>query len=213
MELLLSEDIENVASAEVDLNDLDLVELQKTANEMIQFAMENEGVGLSGCQVDDFRKFFVWNQGRWNAQDLANYREEQMMRQEKDRDVYWKEITTSGPPSLWKVVINPTYLPEKGGQTVTAESCLSYPDRSFVLKRYRKVWVKYWTIEKGKLVKKTRTLSGYPAVIFQHETDHCNGITIAMRGIEVDRKTGKPINSEVKENGEAEKQLEPAIAE
>ena len=196
MKIIPSDEIEEIVSAEVS-KDVNLVELQLQANKMVKFAMSKGGVGLSGCQVDDFRKFFVWNQGRWNDQALADYRIRQGMLKTPEAD--WDKVGLSGPTYIWKLVINPEYRPEKGGEVVSRESCLSYPGRAFVLKRHRKIWATYWIIQGNKLVRKSRTLTGYPAVIFQHETDHTNGITIKMIGVELERKKKSEVPVKVEE--------------
>lgn len=79
------------------------------------------------------------------------------------------------------VIINPRYEPvsevdENGESGVTEtlfyEGCLSF--HNYYAARYRYHTIKaWWTDEKGR--DHEATLSGWPARIFQHETDHLSG--------------------------------------
>ena len=53
------------------------------------------------------------------------------------------------------------------------ESCLSVPNRTVLVQRSQRVLVSY-TDEQGGVVE--RELSGLPAVVFQHELDHLDGV-------------------------------------
>lgn len=54
------------------------------------------------------------------------------------------------------------------------EGCLSVPDTSAMVMRSPEIDIEYYDIEGGKTV--TETVTGFTAVIFQHETDHLEGI-------------------------------------
>lgn len=54
------------------------------------------------------------------------------------------------------------------------EGCLSVPGRKENVLRSRNIVVEYYDIHSGSM--KQETISGYTAVIFQHETDHLDGI-------------------------------------
>ncbi len=78
------------------------------------------------------------------------------------------------------VIFNPEIIAESvemiylGG----GEGCLSVPEKSGHVLRHKKIKVKatiYDALTK-KIEDKTITLSGYPAIVFQHEYDHLNGI-------------------------------------
>lgn len=85
------------------------------------------------------------------------------------------------PNGDYHLVINPLYRQDRGRHSVV-ESCLSCPDEQYMLKRYKRIQIEYWTIEDGKYIFVTGKLHGPVAQIFQHEADHCNGVTIAMKG-------------------------------
>jgi peptide deformylase len=84
----------------------------------------------------------------------------------------------------YAIVVNPTYF-KNGSRYQILEGCLSYPGRAFRVKRYRRIKVQFWTIHDGNFIYQTESMTGYPAEIFQHETDHCNAKTIAQIGTEV----------------------------
>ncbi len=57
----------------------------------------------------------------------------------------------------------------------TEEGCLSLKGGPRKVKRYRKIKVKYMTLESEIRIK---SFDGWTAQIIQHEIDHCNGILI-----------------------------------
>lgn len=56
------------------------------------------------------------------------------------------------------------------------EGCLSFPDLWGTVKRWLKVDVVWQELEGGLLVDKQKTLSGFEAIVFQHELDHLDGV-------------------------------------
>jgi peptide deformylase len=74
------------------------------------------------------------------------------------------------------VVINPKleYL-EEFGKKDSVEGCLSIPGKNLKLKRFKKVHISYFD-RKGEYISKE--LTGFGAIIAQHEYDHLNGILI-----------------------------------
>ncbi len=80
-------------------------------------------------------------------------------------------------PSLRLTLINPK-LVEGRGELLSKEGCLSFPGLSVEVKRFEEVFVKGIN-EEGKEVE--LELKGFPAVVFQHEYDHLNGITFIDR--------------------------------
>ena len=57
----------------------------------------------------------------------------------------------------------------------TKESCLSLLGGPRKCKRFRKIKVRYQTVD---LKERIKTYTGFTAQIIQHEIDHCNGIII-----------------------------------
>lgn len=81
------------------------------------------------------------------------------------------------------VAINPVYYADNTKKKVMIEKCLSYPKSSYAVKRWKRIRAVYYTItEENEFKKVADVLEGIHARIFQHETDHCKGRTIAMIG-------------------------------
>ena len=104
---------------------------------------------------------------------------------------------------LYQLAVNPKYF--KDGKKVNMiEGCLSYPGEQYFISRHKYVWVNYFTINRKtkKLIKVAKRLREEPAIIFQHETDHLNGETIATKG----KLLKKAILPQKEANGEEENQ-------
>lgn len=71
-------------------------------------------------------------------------------------------------------IVNPR-ITKKEGKIKFLEGCLSFPGLEVEIIRAKKVWVSYID-EKGEPV--DLELEGIPAIVFQHEIDHLNGILI-----------------------------------
>jgi peptide deformylase len=82
------------------------------------------------------------------------------------------------------VCYNPKYYPD-GHQTAWAEKCLTYGELTFAVKRYKAIRAVWWEYDpdKEQLVKQSKTLKGLQGEVFQHETDHLEGKTIAQIGV------------------------------
>ena len=80
-------------------------------------------------------------------------------------------------PPLKLVLINPELLHAEG--TIKyKEGCLSFPGLSLEVERYRKVRFKALDLQGEE---KEYELEGFPAIVFQHELDHLNGVTFIDR--------------------------------
>ena len=75
-----------------------------------------------------------------------------------------------------RIVINPSWKPlAEGLFSVEEEGCLSFPGRR-VKKKRQKIIDAEWTNAQGRTVR--AMLVGFEGIVFQHETDHLNGICI-----------------------------------
>lgn len=77
-----------------------------------------------------------------------------------------------------RVVINPMILQSHGEKVSMVEGCLSIPNIYLAIDRPETVIVGYQDLS-GKIIKEE--LSGLQQRIFQHETDHLNGILFTDR--------------------------------
>ncbi|MEK7450943.1 MAG: peptide deformylase [Patescibacteria group bacterium] len=85
-------------------------------------------------------------------------------------------------------------------EAIKLEGCLSLPNIWGEVKRDPKIKLQYQLITNNhKLITKTRTFSGFIAIIIQHETDHLNGILFPKRVLE---QKGKLYKSRKNKKGE-----------
>ena len=76
-----------------------------------------------------------------------------------------------GKPEL---MLNPEIV-KASGEYETQEGCLSLLGGPRKTRRFRKIKVRYQTVE---FQVRLKTFGGFTAQIIQHEIDHCNGILI-----------------------------------
>jgi len=99
--------------------------------------------------------------------------------------IYKKMFVWMNGLNSFQIIFNPKYFSDENKITNVIEGCLSYPNEQYFLKRYKYIRAAFELPDpkdKTNLKKFYRQLSGERAFIFAHETDHCNGITIAMKG-------------------------------
>ena len=70
----------------------------------------------------------------------------------------------------------PKLVDENGKEDDFLEGCLSFPGFFGTVKRFLKIDVSWDEIEKGKLIKKNKSLVGFEAIVWQHESDHLEGV-------------------------------------
>jgi peptide deformylase len=80
-------------------------------------------------------------------------------------------------PPLKLVLINPEVIQTEGSIRYR-EGCLSFPGLTVEVERFSKVVVKALDLEGEE---KEYELEGFPAIVFQHEMDHLDGITFIDR--------------------------------
>lgn len=84
----------------------------------------------------------------------------------------------------YQIVINPKIL-SKSGLREYQEGCLSIPDQSWIVSRYREIKVVYRD-ENYNI--KIEVLTGLDAEVFQHEYDHLFGILISNIGVKLEKE-------------------------
>ncbi len=135
----------------------------KSIDDEIKLLIENmgetmfdaPGVGLAAPQVGINKRLMVYNP---NAGD-----------DESDEDKKKQEF---------KPLINPEIISATGSIVSEKEACLSVPDFSSNVKRYKEIIVKALNID-GKKIE--FNAEGIQAVILQHEIDHLGGILFIDR--------------------------------
>ena len=86
----------------------------------------------------------------------------------------FKNIIVFSDNGTHAVMLNPEILKAEG-EYETEEGCLSLLGGPRKTKRFRKIKVRYQTME---LQTRIKTYTDWTAQIIQHEIDHCNGILI-----------------------------------
>ena len=82
------------------------------------------------------------------------------------------------PGEPFEVYANIRIVRLSASTAIGSEGCLSVPDMSGDVERSEEIEIEYVDIEqlrKGNFVTKRETISGFTAVIFQHEVDHLEG--------------------------------------
>lgn len=89
------------------------------------------------------------------------------------------EISIFINPRITKIYgekVYPKLIDEEKKEKDFLEGCLSFPNYFGTVKRFLDLDVSWQVVEKGKLVTKTKKLSGFEAIVWQHESDHLEGI-------------------------------------
>jgi peptide deformylase len=121
---------------------------------VLKLTLEGRGVGLAAPQIGVGLRVFVI--------------EDPKPRVDADKDAEAKERTVVP----FEVVINPTWRPSGDEMRTFPEGCLSIPGLLAPIPRHRVIEAE-WTTSDG--TPKSETLRGWPARIFQHESDHLDG--------------------------------------
>jgi len=87
-------------------------------------------------------------------------------------------------------IINPEIIPLSDTMEWSKEGCLSMPGQIAMVLRYPKIQLKYQTTS-GRHT--SLILEGLTAFCAQHETDHCDGITMIDRENDVKEKYVLPV--------------------
>jgi len=86
--------------------------------------------------------------------------------------------------NTFQIVVNPQFFPDKKTTNVV-ESCLSYPNEQYFIKRFKTGNCRFEILTPGsKTFKKVfKKLTGERAFIWQHELDHLSGKTVSTEGV------------------------------
>lgn len=73
----------------------------------------------------------------------------------------------------WDIVIDPQIIEYKGNPVIKTEGCLTWLGRSFEVRRYPEIRVRYYNLRGEEI---GRTISGFEAQVWQHEYNHLEGV-------------------------------------
>lgn len=178
---------------------------QQIIADLITTVQHANGLGLSAPQIGESQRIFVVRTPIATTEQqmkrLSKYTREMWARQppsfsvlinpvilSKDEDNSIPKDTTKNRPgstsfvSYRKRSSNNTsssssmHQQQRTATAVGYEACLSLPDFPALVRRYTGIQVKYQT-ETGKVIDNQR-LENLPAIVFQHEYDHLDGILI-----------------------------------
>lgn len=154
MELINATELEKMEIERVDFPGDIVADLHKIAQQLMEEVKERKALGIAAPQVGIPKKMAIVR----------------LQGEEGDALV---------------PVVNPQYFPA-GARRQYIEGCLSYGDQDFQVKRYKTIKVRCFVFEEEEEKIRLRPaefkLSGRDALVLQHETDHCNGITLAHKG-------------------------------
>lgn len=85
-----------------------------------------------------------------------------------------KRIIVFDNEGTYMTMLNPEIIKSEG-EYETEESCLSLLGGPRKCKRFKKIKVRYQTLD---FQTRLKTFTGWTAQIIQHEVDHCNGVLI-----------------------------------
>lgn len=143
-----SKEVENVKCKDVNQNEVDDI-ITYVIPQMQGILTSLKGYGLSAIQIGIKKNFFI------------------MVNEESEDDEY-------------DVFFNARYFKD-GSRIQVKEGCLSYDlgKKINIVKRYKSIKVMYEALDKDEfLIKKTEKAKGMRSMGFQHEINHCNGVTI-----------------------------------
>lgn len=133
--------------------------------------LEAPGVGLAAPQVGIPLAFAVVEDRLDERAGDGNENVDED--QDEDDDSFdWSKDPREFADFPFHVIINPHYEPIGGKTASFYEGCLSLPGVEAVRRRWHDIHA-VWQDEKG--VRHEDDLHGWPARIFQHETDHLSG--------------------------------------
>ncbi len=75
------------------------------------------------------------------------------------------------------IFLNPKIVSKSEATVQSLEGCMSFPGKAHVYhKRHKSITVEYQVFNGDSLSDERKTLVGFPAIVYQHEIDHLNGI-------------------------------------
>jgi peptide deformylase len=137
-----------------------------TAAALADAAAAHQALGLAAPQLGSLLRVFVMM-----APAACTEQEARALTRARRR-----ELARSPPTFL--TCVNPRIVAASDATALGVESCLSVPDYTGVVRRHTEVEVEYADAA-GAPVR--AVLAGLPAVVFQHELDHLDGVLLIDR--------------------------------
>ncbi|MBP9818029.1 peptide deformylase [Candidatus Shapirobacteria bacterium] len=129
--------------------------LQKEMDELTRVLTASQlGAGLAAPQIGLKRRFFG------------------LKDRQKKIDIYINPTIVAN----YGQKVFPQLVGNNGESEDFLEGCLSFPDLYGTVKRWLKIEAVWQELEAGVLVDKKKIMSGFEAIVFQHELDHLDGV-------------------------------------
>ena len=90
----------------------------------------------------------------------------------------WRRAAAATSIADFWVCVNPRIVSAAGPGIIGLEACLSVPDCNLLVRRQRDIGVEFTDVNGTPL---SLRLEGLPAVVFQHELDHLDGVLLTDR--------------------------------
>lgn len=152
--------------------------LLQTAADLLATVVTQDAMGLAAPQLGvSHRVFVVRKPFLRNDAEARAYLKKRLGR----RIVKAGNEEEESRPLEFIPCIDPKILSHKDSTELGIEACLSFPDLATLVRRYSDITVSYTHGHTGVLVEER--LSGLPAVVFQHELDHLDGVLLTDREV------------------------------
>jgi len=135
---------------------------RKLADDMLETMYDAPGIGLAANQVGILERILVID---------VEYDYEELTEELKipaGAEVFGRSVVTGRKPLI---IINPEII-HKEGKTSISEGCLSVPEYTAEVQRYKKITLQYQNIDG---LTKTLDAEDLFSVAIQHEMDHLEG--------------------------------------
>ena len=145
----------------------------RTAADLLATATSN-ALGLAAPQIAVSQRIFVIRKPLFKNESEARAF---LKQRSKARLLDQHELE----PAEFIACIDPKIISHKDSTEIGAEACLSCPDFVALVRRYTDITVQYTNAITREVVRER--LSGLPAVVFQHELDHLDGVLLKDREV------------------------------
>lgn len=143
---------------------------QLVADMLATVADDGSGIGLAAPQVGATVRVFVVRRPLYKNDYEYKATTSRLRKQGRAAEII--------PSTGFIACINPRILTKSEATDVGLEACLSIPDFHALVRRRMRIDVEYTSIT-GQLVREQ--LHALPAVVFQHELDHLDGVLLSDR--------------------------------
>lgn len=142
--------------------------VQTLAADLLATVRDQDGLGLAAPQIGESTRMFVMRTPAATTEQAAR------------RLRVPARMQLSKLPARFTVAVNPSFTAVSDETAIGFEACLSLPDYPALVRRSKSIIARYTSLE-GESVE--ARLEGLPAIVFQHEADHLDGILIPDREV------------------------------